>query len=186
MFHCKKSLIGGGSWCHLVRMKMIRSSLGLTSVARKSALKESSSSSDIDTKPNGVGSETPHFNPCNIQMISDKLYNQVFIDEWRQKTFDKETVAKLETHLKAHNLWGQQKNMKALRPVELDLPQLEGMDIDHHFRNIALQQTFPYKALMDDLIKTGIPPAPKEWVFKVVRYSFLLMLYETKEDLELK
>ncbi|XP_021943880.2 DNA polymerase subunit gamma-1 isoform X1 [Folsomia candida] len=106
-----------------------------------------------------------HVNPCKIQMISDQLFDQVFIDRYRQKVYSEDLVEKCRRHLEAHNLWGQ--NVDIAEPIKFHLPELEGNDINHHFQNIARQQTFRYKNLLDKLVKTEIPALPTKWVFDV-------------------
>ncbi|CAL8135393.1 unnamed protein product [Orchesella dallaii] len=103
------------------------------------------------------------WNPCNIQMIPDKLYEQVFIDTFRQKLYPPEIIDKCKEHLEAHSLWDQ--SVKPVIPINLKIPTLEGEDINDHFRNVALQQTFVYKKLMDAIANSKIPPQPKEWKF---------------------
>lgn len=110
-----------------------------------------------------------HFNPCKIQMISDELFDQVFIDVTRQKEYSEELVTKCRRHLEAHNLWGQKVQIQ--EPIKFSLPKLEGNDIDDHFKNIASHQTLGYRNLLDKLVKTELPEFPSSWVFDV-KFTF--------------
>lgn len=105
------------------------------------------------------------WNPCYIQMIPDSLHSKIFIDSFRQTRFDEHLIEKCRKHLETHSLWGQQ-----VKPVpdigNISIPELQGEDINDHFRNIALRQTFRYKKLLDQLRASIIPEKPKEWIFK--------------------
>lgn len=106
------------------------------------------------------------WNPCNIQMIPDSLHSQIFTDSFRCNEFDPRIVDKCRKHLEKHSLWGQ--TVQPLPNVDgFVIPTLEGEDINDHFRNIARQQTFKYKKLLDALRDSVIPAKPKKWEFKV-------------------
>lgn len=106
------------------------------------------------------------WNPCNIQMIPDSLHGQIFTDTYRRTEFETEVIAKCREHLEAHSLWNQK--VKPIPSVnDLIVPELQGEDINDHFKNIALQQTFRYKKLLNQLLCSEIPVKPSEWKFAV-------------------
>ncbi len=104
-------------------------------------------------------------------MIPDSLHSRIFIDSFRQTQFDEGVIEKCRKHLEVHSLWGQQ-----VKPVpeigDISIPELQGEDINDHFRNIALKQTFRYKKLLDQLQASSIPDKPKEWVFKASHFLY--------------
>lgn len=105
------------------------------------------------------------WNPCNVQMIPDKLHTQIFVDAYRQTDFSTKVIEKCKSHLQEHSLWGQ--DVKPVAPTSLKLPELQGEDINDHFKNIALQQTFRYRKLLSDLSKSEVPEKPTTWKFTV-------------------
>jgi len=108
--------------------------------------------------------ERTHINPCNIQMISDSLHQQLFKDKDRPK--QNHDIDKIRKHLQAHGLWGNA--IPIAKPVDFNIPPLKGNNIAEHFSFIAKQQTFEYKNSLDRLVKNGIPPVPKEWNLQVI------------------
>lgn len=100
-------------------------------------------------------------NPLGIQMLSESIYNQLF----REVTSDDceaEDLERTKEHLQAHGLWN--KTPTVIPNVELMLPELEGNDLDQHFRNIAEDQCSQYKELLSTLME-GVPNPPKKWEF---------------------
>lgn len=118
------------------------------------------------------------WNPCNIQMIPDSLHSRIFIDSFRKTNFDEGVIEKCRKHLETHSLWDQQ-----VKPVpeigDISIPELQGEDINDHFRNIALKQTFRYKKLLDQLRASSIPVKPKEWAFKASCITLFAYKIET-------
>lgn len=105
-----------------------------------------------------------HRNPSNIQMISTQLFQQVFRNATRRKIYPKPLIEKVKEHLSSHSLWNQE--VAPVSSVEFQIPLLEGNSIDEHFRNIALQQTHPYRELIKEIVESQIPEAPLEWVLE--------------------
>lgn len=104
-------------------------------------------------------------------MISDQLFDQIFIDVERQKTYSEGLIRKCKQNLEQHGLWGEK--VEVASPINVALPHLEGVDINHHFTNIARQQTHSYKNMLDKLVKAVLPPFPEQWAFQV---CIMLML----------
>lgn len=97
----------------------------------------------------------------NIQMLSKSLHQQIF--GRKEPPMKEYAITRSRKHLKAQGLWG--KKGSALPDVDVELPPLMGENIDGHFRNIADMQSRPYLDLAVDLVRTPLPPMPKEWSF---------------------
>ena len=105
-------------------------------------------------------------NPSQIQMISDELYKQVFVDRWRSdEKVEERVLQKSRSHLEAHSLWNQ--TVSPSPSISFKIPPLEGTSIEDHFRNIAKQQTWIYKARLKELVEAQIPEMPTEWKLEV-------------------
>ena len=101
-------------------------------------------------------------NEIGIQMLSKSLHDQLF----KSKTMDlaNDYKMKVKTHLKSHKLWGRETS--TVPDVDFKLPQLEGEDIDSHFRNVAKAQISPYLSKARILSTCCLPSRPKKWLFK--------------------
>lgn len=119
------------------------------------------------------GTNGARFNPLEIQMLSENLHQQVF--RGKSEQYDAKMVQKCREHLSKHGLWG--KSSSVLDDVDLNLPTLEGSNIDEHFREIAKQQCKPYFDRAQWLAHSGLPPMPEEWQF-----SAGWTKYECNED----
>lgn len=100
-------------------------------------------------------------NPLGIQMLSEGIYNQLF-KEAATDNCENENLEKVKKHLKSHGLWN--KTPTVIPSVELKLPELEGNDLDQHFRFIAEDQSSQYKDLLN-LLMEDIPNPPNKWEF---------------------
>ncbi|XP_068622933.1 DNA polymerase subunit gamma-1, mitochondrial [Battus philenor] len=98
-------------------------------------------------------------NEVNIQMISRNIYNQIF--KKSPKVIDPHIIKKCQENLVKHGI--NYKEYDYLPDVELQLPKLEGNDIEEHFNNIGEQQSAPYRKLLKKLAVSKLPPLPKKW-----------------------
>ena len=97
----------------------------------------------------------------NIQMLSKPLHQQIF--GGRESSVKKTAIDRCRKHLKSQGLWG--KKGSTLPDIDIELPRLTGENIDAHFRNIAEMQSRPYLDLAVELMRTPLPPMPKDWSF---------------------
>jgi DNA polymerase gamma 1 len=97
----------------------------------------------------------------NIQMLSRPLHQQIF--GGRESSVKRSAIDRCRKHLKSQDLWG--KKGSTLPDLDIELPRLTGDNIDTHFRNIAEMQSRPYLDLAVELMRTPLPPMPKEWSF---------------------
>lgn len=104
----------------------------------------------------------PRINPLQIQMICEKLRNQIF----SKVHSDLENKVKLAVnHLAKHKLLSGSPTI--LPEVYFELPKLTGENIDDHFCNIAQKQIANYVYLLNNLQSlSSLPAKPKEWSFK--------------------
>lgn len=101
------------------------------------------------------------FNEIGIQMLSKNLYDQLFKKNTEKKSVNLDAINK---HLKTHGL--HNKSSDVLDVVQLNIPKLQGENIDEHFKNIALQISRPYFDIAEKLSSFDLPELPKTWQFK--------------------
>lgn len=95
--------------------------------------------STLPTSSRLENNDTVAYTPSNIQLISDGLYKQIFVDSPRIRNYNQNQVDKSKNHLETHSLWNQKVPPSPV--IDFMLPKLEGNSIDDHFRNIAEGQT---------------------------------------------
>ncbi|XP_050738206.1 DNA polymerase subunit gamma-1-like isoform X1 [Eriocheir sinensis] len=100
-------------------------------------------------------------NPLGIQMLSEGIYNQLF-KEVTNEGCEKEDLERTKEHLQTHGLWN--KIPSVIPSVEFELPEIEGNDLDQHFRVIAENQCSQYKELLNTLVE-DVPSLPNKWEF---------------------
>jgi DNA polymerase gamma 1 len=101
-------------------------------------------------------------NPLGIQMLSSKLHEQLF-SSVGEPVYSDENIEKSKVHLKQFELGLN--NSEKLDDIELDLPKLEGKNLNEHFETIARQQSEPYVDLIHQLIQADIPQQPTQWKY---------------------
>uniref|UniRef100_A0A1B6D0L6 DNA polymerase subunit gamma-1 n=1 Tax=Clastoptera arizonana TaxID=38151 RepID=A0A1B6D0L6_9HEMI len=108
------------------------------------------------------------FNTFNIQMVSKSIFNHLF-PNIKKKELSPELVETSILDLQKHGLMTKDKITK---DVQLNLPKLQGKDIEEHFYNIGEIQSAPYRNHLLDIIG-DIPKMPSEWSFQPgwTRYS---------------
>lgn len=104
----------------------------------------------------------PRKNKLGIQMLSRKLYQQIFLEN-RPERIDPELLERCIKTLKDH---GMQSNEDQFLPdVDLRIPPLKGNNIEEHFYKIASAQAQPYLNLVNELVKET-PTMPKTWLME--------------------
>lgn len=98
-------------------------------------------------------------NPAGIQMLPPRLHAQLFPPPLR--TPHPEQVYTSRRHLQRHGLQGRKTSR--LPEPELEVPPLLGRNLEEHLRNIGIEQSMPYRAMVSRLAAAKLPPLPKEW-----------------------
>ena len=79
-------------------------------------------------------------------MLNEKIHHHFYpCQDHKFECPDKRLLYSIKNHLKKHNVG--QTISETLAPVDIDLPDLAGADIDEHFRHIGEEQCKPYKEL---------------------------------------
>uniref|UniRef100_A0A673W6Q7 DNA mitochondrial polymerase exonuclease domain-containing protein n=1 Tax=Salmo trutta TaxID=8032 RepID=A0A673W6Q7_SALTR len=115
--------------------------------------------------PQGSHPPETHLNPLNIQILPQNLQEQIF--RGAEQEYEDE---KVKRHLQRHQLWGK----RSLLPgMKLQLPHMEGKDINGHFRLRAQKQSLPYLEAASKFQQVPLPPMPQDWVREVgwIRYG---------------
>lgn len=121
-----------------------------------------SSSLDDNFRANECGDQlVPRISSLGIQMLSKPLHEQIF---GKDLDFPPGKDERCREHLESHGLWG--KSGSLLPDVDMQLPPLEGGNVDEHFRAIAEKQLKPYLQLARDLAGCSLPPMPRKWQFE--------------------
>lgn len=134
---------------------------------RKRVLRRISSSTNSDlpqpSKEQDLHLSKRRSNPLGIQMLSKPIYDQVFLSG-RVKGPPDPSAAALERsiqHLKAQGLW--EKECSTMAELNMRLPQMQGENLDEHFRAIAKTQSQPYLDLATKLVQAKLHPMPSKW-----------------------
>ncbi|XP_014296210.1 DNA polymerase subunit gamma-1, mitochondrial [Microplitis demolitor] len=100
------------------------------------------------------------FNELNMQMLSKNLHSQIFKNTAKNIKLSSEKLKTLREQLQA---FGMKINESSKIPAaEIDLPPLEGDNLEEHFHNIAAAQARPYFKILEEMVKT-IPEMPSSW-----------------------
>lgn len=104
----------------------------------------------------------PRFNEFGIQMLSQKMYEQIFKDV-KPRELSAEDIESSINHLKKFDLLNKEPDV--LEDISFNLPKLSGDNIDSHFQNIAKQQAQKYFLMLYNLVQSPLPPmpTPEEW-----------------------
>ncbi len=114
---------------------------------------------------------TRRTNPLGIQMLSSKLHEQLF-SSVGEPTYSDQDIDKSKIHLQKFDLGLNEGEI--LEDIEFDLPELESQNLNEHFEIIAQQQSKPYVGLINQLIKSNLPPQPKKWKYAKGWTKFVL------------
>ena len=150
-------------WClHLSTVEEIScSKLFCRVFSSSSSLLQHDAATDNTSCSNNDPANHQRMSLLNIQMLSKPLHQQIFGE--REPSVKQSAVNRCRKHLKSQGLWG--KKGSTLPDIDIQLPRLMGENIDAHFRNIAEMQSRPYLDLAVGLMRTPLPPMPKEWSF---------------------
>ena len=138
--------------------------------------------------------QEPRYNPLGIEMLPDRLHKQVFGNEevWQyEQAPNRNNLQKCIQHLRRHDLLPKQLSeidtvyeyhkhlstaaeTKSKLPqleansndVVIDIPKLEGKNIDQHFRRLGDKYSHAYKLMATQIIENGskiVQNMPQEW-----------------------
>lgn len=96
-------------------------------------------------------------NEVGIPMISKKVRDQIFGKEEKREN-PQYTYEAIE-ELKKHNLYPPQVEKKP--PLEYELPDLLGENIQEHWEKLGYRQAQPYLGYVEKLLNATPPPLPK-------------------------
>ncbi|XP_066600185.1 DNA polymerase subunit gamma-1, mitochondrial isoform X2 [Prorops nasuta] len=102
-------------------------------------------------------------NDINIQMLSKSLYKQLFLESDKSKSCTRETIESIKNNLKNYDI--DIEKASRIPNVNIELPSLEGKDIEEHFYNIAKAQILPYEKVLHELLNP-IPEMPENWLLQ--------------------
>ncbi|KAG4304903.1 hypothetical protein PORY_001578 [Pneumocystis oryctolagi] len=102
------------------------------------------------------------FNELGIQHISSNLHSQLFPGGLKEP--NNELIEVSRKHLAEHNLLG--KNTEPTEDIELDLPPLQGKNLDEHFYRIAMEVSEPYLSYSKQFASITLPIKPNSWVIR--------------------
>ena len=101
-------------------------------------------------------------NALGIQMLSENLHKQIFkecyVNNYSQKV-DEKKISECLQHLLKFDLLKAES--ETLPEINFNLPELDGLNINDHFENIAKEQTDIYKSCLLNMIEEKIPPMPE-------------------------
>jgi len=94
--------------------------------------------------------------------ITKALRDQI---DARQKRQRPDIQAKVEDHLREHNLWGRETAPMAHTPI-FELPELLGGDIESHFNIISRRQSEADLHLAKKIATSTLIPMPEAWLLQ--------------------
>ncbi|CAD6237015.1 GSCOCG00002104001-RA-CDS [Cotesia congregata] len=116
-------------------------------------------SASADNSENQRNNCEERFNELNMQMLPRKLHSQVF-KKANNVELSREKLSELRKQLKA---FGMKINDTSRIPsADIDLPPLEGEDLEEHFYKIAETQARPYFKIVEEMLRK-IPEMPTSW-----------------------
>ena len=106
------------------------------------------------------GEYPKRFNHVGIQMLSPNVHSHVFGEKCKEDLSPSE-LDKIKDHLEQHQLWDKETSIAP--EVLFDLPQMQGKNIEEHFKVIAERINEPYNKLTRSLLSAPILKRPKKW-----------------------
>ena len=94
-------------------------------------------------------------------MLSKQLHRQIFGD--KKPRCSSKAILRSKEHLQEQGLWGRQGSTQP--DIDVQLPPLQGDNIDEHFRSIANDLAEPYLQLALEMSNSSLPPMPEQWCF---------------------
>lgn len=146
----------------------------------------------LSTSQHKTLGQEPRYNPLGIEMLPERLHKQVFGFEQPYNVPNQYKLQRCIQHLRRHDLLppnlseidtiyeyhkhlsteqntSQTKSHSDSQDVVMDIPTLEGPNIDEHFRRIGLKYSQSYKNMALDLINNGqsiVNNMPADWSYK--------------------
>ena len=121
-----------------------------------------SSVDGINRNNNNSGKSHDRVNEINLQMLPLGLHKQIF-PNGNRGSLSSEQANSMKQELKAFGL-----NVDGQTPipnVDVEIPALEGKDVEEHFYNIASAQVKHYLKVVNELIRT-VPLPPENWILQ--------------------
>ncbi len=131
--------------------------------ARKSDVVSSKSSCfhHLITRACNSSSKARRVNSLGVQMLSKQLHRQIFGD--KKPRCSSKAILRSKEHLQEQGLWGRQGSTQP--DIDVQLPSLQGDNIDEHFRTIANELAEPYLQLALEISNSSLSPMPEQWCF---------------------
>lgn len=114
-------------------------------------------------KPATIRNIGPHYNQMGVQMLSKKIYDQVFLEGNITRSKPGVVIEQCKNELLKHNMKTKKENV--IKDVDFKIPPLLGKNIEEHFKIIGEEQARPYQNLVLHLLN-GIPSPPDKWVMQ--------------------
>ena len=116
----------------------------------------------ICSRPDGV-----RVNAVGIQMLSERIRKQLFLEERCANSSQKHEVPKkVFKHLQDHDILDKINRGKYQTPVEFDLPPLMGSNIDEHFYWMARSISDDYFDAAQHMSCSILPKLPRQWIYQ--------------------
>jgi DNA polymerase gamma 1 len=112
-------------------------------------------------------------NPVGIQYLSEHLDRQLFPSKTTTKPTKEEQrlIDISKDYLSKHGLLG--KKTAISEPVSFDIPELQGNNLDEHFRRLALFAAQSYLDSAKHLASSSLPERPNEFLFQSGWYKYV-------------
>lgn len=98
-------------------------------------------------------------NKIGIQMLSKAIYEQVFIDKYKNYS-EKGVIEQCKKELEKYEMITKTEDF--LKDVDFKIPPIKGKNIEEHFKIIGEEQVKPYSELVNQLLKK-FPLPPEKW-----------------------
>ncbi|BFZ57701.1 DNA-directed DNA polymerase gamma mip1 [Savitreella phatthalungensis] len=113
--------------------------------------------------------QSARLNALGIQQISSSVHAQLFskssqpaANSTRHQQRMQSLTRLSQRHLLAHDLLG--KNTAVAPEINLELPPLQGADLDEHFHKLGLEVSEPYLDISRRFANAKLPEKPTSWI----------------------
>lgn len=104
----------------------------------------------------------PRKNELDIQMLPKAIYDQVFIEGYKN-TSNVQILEQCRKELLKHNMCSNKADFQ--KDINFKIPPLLGKNIEEHFEIIGEEQLKPYRDLVHQLLE-NLPEAPNSWLMQ--------------------
>lgn len=109
--------------------------------------------------------------PRNYFKNADDRSQDDYIASKSYTTPSSTNLCQVKSHLSKHGFWNERHDEPAFEvqyspEVLLEIPQLQGNNVDEHFKALGDKYSTNYKKLLDDLANSELPQMPKEWIYR--------------------